>query len=115
IGTLAKRCGSAAARRAMIVTAARLSATPLSAAYSSRSVTPQDAMEARNASLLVRASVRGWADESRVRRWPRTWLTARPIVPLDEDRIVSSLSLLMVDASGLGARGFRGAARHERS
>src|SRR5713226_2998463 len=58
-------------------------------------VTPQDEMPARNASLLVKASVRGCVDESRVRLWPRTWLTARPIVPLLEDRIVSILSLLM--------------------
>src|SRR2546430_2381853 len=111
--TLAKRFGSAAGRTPWIVTSARLSGTPLSAAYSSMSVTPQDAMEARNASLLVRASVRGWVDESRVRRRPRTWLTARPIVPLDEDRIVSILSLLMVAPSDSGARDFRDDARHE--
>ena len=67
------------------------------------SVTPQDEIAARNASLLVRASVRGEVDESRVRRWPRTWLTARPIVPLDADRIVSILSPLMVAPSGSGA------------
>src|SRR5216110_1944414 len=112
--TLAKRFGSAAGRTPSIVTSARLSGTPLSAAYSSMSVTPQDAMEARNASLLVRASVRGWVDESRVRRWPRTWLTARPTVPLDEDRIVSILSLLMVAPSGgSGAPDLRDDARDE--
>src|SRR5216117_594847 len=60
------------------------------------SVTPQDPTPARNASLLVRASGRGCVEESRMRRWPRVWLTARPSVPLLDDRTVSILSLLMV-------------------
>ena len=63
------------------------------------SVTPQEEMPARKASLLVRVSGRGWDDESRTRRWPRAPLTARPIVPLLEDRIVSILSLLMAGSS----------------
>jgi len=63
------------------------------------SVTPQEEMLARKASLLVRASRWGWDDESRTRRWPRASLTARPIMPLLDDRIVSILSLLMAGSS----------------
>src|SRR5437899_4488305 len=78
-----------------MVTSIRCIGTPFSFAYTSISVTPQDEMAPRKASLLVRASGCGCVDESSTRRWPRAWLTARPMVPLLDDRIVSILTLLM--------------------
>ena len=63
--------------------------------YISISVTPHDEMAARNASLFVRASGWGRDDESSARRWPRALFVARPMVPLLDDRIVSTLSLML--------------------
>src|SRR5213593_3528913 len=78
-----------------MVTSIRCIGTRFSFAYTSISVTPQDEMAPRKASLLVKASGCGCVDESSTRRWPRAWLTARPMVPLLDDRIVSILTLLM--------------------
>src|SRR5215510_2585092 len=97
--TLAKRFGRAAVRTPSMVTAMRFKGTFVSFACASMRVTPQDDTPARKASLLVRVSAWGLEDESRVRRAFRAWLTARPTVPMLEERMLSTLSVLMLDPS----------------
>src|SRR5712691_1612341 len=84
-----KRAGSAARIPAM-VTSMPVTGTPVSLAYFSISVTPQEEIPARNASLLVNASL-GPEEESRTKWCVRALLSARPGRPIERVRTVSTI------------------------
>src|SRR5687767_3180433 len=112
--TPAKRLGSAAVRVPSMVTSMPASGTPVSFACISMSVTPQEETAARNASLFVRASGCGRADESNDTVTPRAALRARPSTPELDDRIVSTLSLMATSLVGAMIRILRGRVKRVR-
>src|ERR1043166_6712816 len=86
--------GSGGVRTPSMVAVMRGSGTPVSLACISMRVTPQEEIPARNASLLVSASVWGRVDESNITETPRALLRARPMVPLLDDWTLSTFSSL---------------------
>src|SRR5207245_11649669 len=84
-----KRAGLDALVPVMVISIP-VTAIPASFAYFSISVTPQEEIPARNASLLVNASL-GPEEESRTKWCVRALLSARPGRPIERVRTVSTI------------------------
>src|SRR5215472_10328123 len=79
-----------------IVTCSDVIAERVSLAYFSISVTPHEEIPARNASLLVRASL-GPEDESKMKCCARALFSARPGMPIERLWTVSVISWLSME------------------